>query len=237
MSRVVCHICGGGRSGERSCILSDNGAGVVFYHCFRASCPKPSGIYSGVYSATSEKRVLKKPHLTTVPSDKLAWMVGKFSLNSHDIGALRLLWTGDRYWFPVFDPVGEVVGGVARSYTKTPKSLMYIQDYSLGCWYGDPNTDRVWLVEDQLSAAKLSRGARVCALMGVHVSESLRNHLRATYSRVSVCLDADAISKSVGVAATLELFGLQVDVVPIDKDIKNQTDAQIEELLACSYNQ
>lgn len=233
--KVVCHVCGGGRTGERSCDLFEVDGGVVMYKCYRASCPRPSGIYSGTVVEVAKRKQMQLPSIHTLPHAKRRWLANKYHLSDKDLARLRPMYTAtDRYWYPIFDEDGEQVGGVARSYTSKPKSLTYAEDHC-GSWYGKPSSC-VWLVEDQVSACKLAEYTQCVALLGAAVPVSLYAKLPKC---VKIALDADALDRAVVMSQRLQSRGHEVQVVHLSRDIKDMYHDQIEILVggACGKDE
>lgn len=226
MAHVVCPACGGGRSGEKSCVLRETN-GVVFYHCFRASCTTPNGVYSGSFVGRSSGLPVRPwPDLSAVPEDRLSWLRDKFFLSPSDLSRLRPMWTGSRYWYPIWDVNSNQRGGVARSYTESPKSLTYVDTAGCGAWYRG-SSDQVWIVEDQVSACKMAEYHTTVALLGVHLYEECRSVLLSLNKRIVVALDGDAFSVGIKMADKLRAFGAKsVSVKYLEKDIKNTKDVE-----------
>lgn len=228
--RVVCHVCGGGRTGERSCDLFEVDGGVVMYRCYRASCPRPSGIYSGTVLDIAERKRVQLPSIRSLTVPQRRWLACKFRLTDKDLARLRPMYTDTRrYWYPVFDDDGEQIGGVARSYTSKPKSLTYTDGNDhVGSWYG-PASSCLWIVEDQVSACKLSEYTQVVALLGCRIPTGLVPKLRGR--SIKLALDADALGKAVEISQRLQSAGLVVEVVALSTDIKDMHHDEIDRLV------
>ena len=239
-TRVLCPNCNGGRTQEKSCVVYDQN-GIQFYRCFRASCDRPFGRWDGqaiAHSDTRQQRPL--PAVMPLPCERKRWLASKFALTDPDLSKLRPLWTGERFWFPVRDWSGNEVGGVARSYWDTPKSLTFTgpgYEWGTGSWYPcyTRKTSELWLVEDQLSAVKMSRHHAAVALLGVGIGSPLFKHLtdtRGSY-KIVLALDGDALDKATALANKLVRHGLDVDLVFLSRDIKNLNDRDEVEKVAC----
>lgn len=230
-TRIVCPACDGGRTKERSCLISERD-GVTFYHCFRASCPHPSGVYSGTYVPSNNVSKLAPPLLSQLPSARRKWLASKFDLTDEDLSRLRPLWVAsdERYWFPTYDQHGVQTGGVARSYTgKHPKSLTYTDEWSTGCWYVKPNSSNVWLVEDQMSACKMARHATSVALLGTSLGGACRGVLATLNKPIVVALDADAWHLSVALSLKLQDLGMDAKPLAINQDIKDMYSHEVQD--------
>lgn len=224
-TRTVCPVCGGGRSKEKSCLIYDR-SGVRFYKCFRASCPKPYGMWDGVLTSKPTAR-LDWPGLSPLPPERMRWLASKFLLSNSDLNRLRALWTGDRYWYPIRDYNLVERGGIARSYWKTPKALTYTENWGTGAWYPQAS-DSIWVVEDQVSACKMAEYHTTCALLGVSLAAPCRQALAASGKRIVVALDGDALSQSTKISEQLQRAGCETQVVFLDRDIKNLDQWEVQ---------
>jgi hypothetical protein len=219
-SRVLCPACNGGRTSERSCVVYDR-LGVTFYHCYRASCPTPNGVYNGVSSQPDAPKVMQLPNREPLSDARRKWLCSKFALEDGDVARLRPLWTGERYWFPIYNQHGIENGGTARSYTKLPKTLTYGDGWALGSWYLAPDYGEIWLVEDQISAAKVARFRTCVALIGVSVHRALMDVLVHLQRPCVLALDGDALEKAVSTSYRMQSLGIETRVVYLEQDVKH----------------
>lgn len=226
----VCPFCSGGRTQEISFAVTNTGSEIL-YICHRASCGK-KGRYpvDGVCTEVISKPRFK-PQIRTPSKKDLEELVGKYGLTSEELSRLRpSLCTNAkerRWYYPIWGPHGSNHGGVARSLEGVrPKVLSCKdEDYHLGSWYLHPSgVECVALVEDQVSAARLSGQITTVALMGTHLCHELLMFLAKHVKHLYIVLDSDAHSKAVSLATRIAPYFHSVTVVPIDKDIKNNPE-------------
>jgi len=107
--------------------------------------------------------------------------------------------------------------------------LTYLDDpsYHLGSWYLHAyGVERIAIVEDQVSAARLSRYITTVALMGTHLQHDLLMFLaRHRVKHLYIALDSDAFDKAVKLSQHISPYFHKVTVVPLNVDIKNDTEA------------
>lgn len=158
-------------------------------------------------------------------------LIAKYHLSDRQInfGGLRWSITEDRLVLPIRGVNGKTVGFVARSENPEvkPKALTYLHTTETACgafYMMHPLSKKIWLVEDQLSALRLTEYTNSLALLGTNLSKSLLAELKACkIESVTVCLDADAKEKAYAISKNISgLFGhIAVRFPP--KDIKNMT--------------
>lgn len=86
------------------------------------------------------------------------------------------------------------------------------------------------LVEDQLSALRLAPHVHAVALLGTNVSDAKVAEYKDKYKRIILSLDNDATYEAIKL--TLRLRGaLPINVMGLEKDIKNMSDDEFESYL------
>lgn len=235
--RDVCPFCGGGRTRERSFVTCNDGAQVK-YICHRASCGK-SGVWdaNGLQVVSSAEKYRAPWPETRTPSKKeLQPLRDKYTLSDSDMSRLRPLACKDQYghprwWYPIFGPHGSTHGGVARTLESIrPKTLTYVEDdYKLGSWYTKDGAETVVLVEDQVSAAKLSKYVTTVALLGCHLNDTLMLFLAKHTKHLKIALDFDALDKAVRMADKVGPYFHTTQVLSLSKDFKNMTEEELNE--------
>lgn len=234
-SSTVCPFCNGGRTHEISFNVTNTGTEIL-YICHRASCGK-SGRYfvDGDVPEDLFPKPRWKPQVRTPSKVELQQLINKYHLTPDELSRLRPQMCVDtkqkRWWYPVFGPHGSTHGGVARSLEPgvRPKVLTYLDDtsYHLGSWYlHTSGVERIALVEDQVSAARLSGYVTTVALMGTHLHHDLLMFLaRHRVQHLFIVLDSDAFDKAVKMSQGISPYFPKTTVVPLDVDIKNDTRA------------
>ena len=237
--RTVCPFCGGGRTRESSFVATNTGTQIK-YICHRGSCGK-AGVWdssSGLSTATPVSKAPKPwPSVHPATSAELASLAAKYNMDAQDMQRLRPMRcaysTGPtRWWYPVFGPHGSEHGGIGRSFTTTPKSLTHIEEgYKLGSWYHKDGADTVVLVEDQVSAARMSKHITSVALLGCHLNDTLLQFLAKHTKHLKIALDYDALDKAVKMAAAVAPYFQSVSVWQLPCDIKNMDKDTLDDYI------
>lgn len=250
---LVCPICNGGTSHERSFVISREGSALK-YRCFRASCPTGGQIGGprSNYAHTAQRRKTKAPKpyrkpTTALPEYVSRWLHDRFHV-SPDVPVIEgWLWNEEdcRIVMPIRMPNGEVIGHNARYWPelddpeiereKLPKSITYWNDPDNRFKHSVPRylqTKRspLVLVEDMVSSLRLTHthGVSSCALLGVHIEAhnlySLYDQLHP--SSVVVTLDADATTTAIKLVRRLRgALPVPVRIVPLTgSDLKDMTE-------------
>ena len=237
--RIVCPLCGGGNSNERTCTITRNDGRTISWFCHRASCDLrgstgsaveelPGVVYTTKYHEFRGSKVYYDAHLED--------LMIQFGI---DKSIAQRLYGGTatrdgRYMLECYDYEGRTWGYVGRSYTGLrPKTIMYQHRESskLG-WFRADRERRVVLVEDLLSAAKLaSLGVNAAALLGTHLTKEMLDDLVIHCDELYIWLDPDAISKAAKLRRELSLVFPVCKVLVSDADPKDLSPKQIGEIL------
>lgn len=99
-------------------------------------------------------------------------------------------------------------------------------------WYTKAASDRLIIVEDQLSAIRAADHMSAVALLGTNLTEERLYEMReAGFKTALLALDKDAFTLAVRYVTKLRgIIGLQL--LPIQKDIKNQSEEELNELFS-----
>ena len=244
----VCPQCGGGQNQDKSFSLSRTNTGVL-YICHRASCGIKGFINMSLSPLLLEHdkppeikpKANKSNYMSFAPLNAMqrGQLIAKYHLSDRQInfGGLRWSTTEDRLILPIRGVNGRTVGFVARSENPEvkPKALTYLHTTETACgafYITQPLSRRIWLVEDQLSALRLTEYTNSLALLGTNLSKSLLAELKACkIESVTVCLDADAKEKAFSISKNISgLFGhIAVRFPP--KDIKNMTFFELRDFM------
>jgi hypothetical protein len=196
---------------NKSCSISRNKKGLL-YKCHRASC----GLSGFTGSITFDKSIDKKqfkpkeyPYPTVALSNtQIKWFSNKYGLFKSEILKNKFRFNPERksIVMPIFNYLNYDVGVVDRDFFngRKPKAISY--------WFNDVTKvhfPRGWdyqqssgkaipvvIVEDILSAIKVSRYLPCIALLGSHLSDDVVHHLHKFFSKVLISLDDDAINNS-----------------------------------------
>lgn len=257
-SGLLCHVCNGGRTGEKTLSVSRNNLGYV-WKCHRATCAKsgisvsPQGGGSSEHfgNTTSGRDQKFYGAILPLPEPALYYIKKTWGLTSWHVqmGALKFLpdypkgtssAIGGRMWVPVRGYDGTSYGGVARSLDCADwigKTIGYYdRDMSYNLSYGPTGRDRaggpVVLVEDQISALRASQYVLGVSLLGTSLTHSkLTKILSDTKTQVlNLCLDRDAVGLAVGYS---KKFSSLCDIVvhPMTKDLKDLGEGELQEYL------
>lgn len=138
-----------------------------------------------------------------------------------------------RYMLECYDYEGRTWGYVGRSYAGLkPKTIMYQHRESskLG-WFRADRERKVVLVEDLVSAAKVSEHCNAAALLGTHLTKEMLDDLVIHCHEVYIWLDPDATNKASKLARELSLVFPVCKVLVSDADPKDLPHKQIGEIL------
>lgn len=260
--RAVCPYCQGGSSNERSLSITRSKKKVGKYMCFRASCELGSGTVmlltdesgNAIYHGKSKKvtTTAKQYLLKTLPLwNSLARMLKKkYGLTDELLiyGNVRAMSDG-RVAYTIFTPKRRRRGYVVRKYKdhyrgmvdygSVPKAINHFLDKgNVGLsWYykerhKNKQTDTLVLVEDIVSALKVSQWIDCCALLGTTLEPKRQKEVKEQrYKNVVLALDADANHRSVAIRKQTQNHLPNLKVKFLDKDFKDMTEEEIKETL------
>lgn len=234
--REVCPQCGGGSTRELSLSITLDDSGYMLWHCFRASCGFSGkrltwGVVHG-HGATPKKRPKDfTGALETLPLEQARWLEDKFGLKAPQ----NWRWAPEysRLYIPILGPTGKHRGAMLRSTINAlgPKSLTFKEatEEPWFHWYSVEDNSRVVLVEDMFSAQKLQQSGIPCAcLLGTHLGLDKVREILTQTDQVSLALDKDAYSKSIGYAVQYKHL-LDFRVWKLERDLKYEPEERIIE--------
>ena len=97
---------------------------------------------------------------------------------------------------------------------------------------GDGARRGVWVVEDQFSAMRLwQHGLSAVALLGTHINHERAVEISSVSNDVFLALDKDATAKAIEYATKFR-YAFNAKVVALTRDIKDQTEEELKELIA-----
>jgi hypothetical protein len=226
--------------------------GGTFAKCLRASC-ETFGSVGSTYRRDAPKKIVgaRRTFLTYrrepgfVPLHRIGntyrnffhdgYRIPKAQVNTLVAGKLD-----DRWVFPVLDRLHRTVGYVARGYNHEHKALLrpYFKKGPLMAWYGHKHLRGnlpLVVVEDQVSAARLSEYLPAVALLGTTASDQDIEQLEAAQSEdgnIIVMLDQDATDAAFRLARRIRR-GLCWPLVRTDvKDMDPREFSKLIELLS-----
>lgn len=244
MSEFVCHEpcpkCG---SKDNLARYSDGGT-----HCFGCGYHPKVTKSPYIYELTNSRKQRSPTGLgileDELSSDAVKWAssygVWVEELMHHRCGGSpKEPW---RLYFRWFDSSGSCILGQARDLTKNPKRK-YIT-------YGTPNevlpiyyhrgesrrTDRLVIVEDALSAIKISRISDSMPCLGSDLPPIKLKRLAGLYRAFTVWLDSNMYDKAQRMARRLQLLGCEAHAVWTELDPKCYSTEEILRALTSSNN-
>jgi len=201
--RVECPECHGGQDRERSLSLSVQEREVLYF-CFRASCN-----FRGRYRT--------KPNIVQVVTNK-----PKVAKDADLPGYHR---------YPINDNNNNTQGWEYRAIDRdktTPKSKLEIGEW-VGLHFPRRITENyAMIVEDRKSAEMFSPFYPTIALLGTNFNSQKAEYILSQgIHHLTIALDEDASAKAVKLAKQWHLIDR---VLLLDKDIKDQSEAELEQL-------
>lgn len=179
----------------------------IFAKCYRASCGKFVVIDNFRASKLSKKKEFT-PKFCKEPMVKLPERVSKFLYNHYELSDAQTLVNGFRYlpeterlYMPLRNKLGFIWGGVAKKLPGSPykgtKVVIYkeVDAPRLHYTFGGISTPLV-VVEDVLSAVKLTSLCNSIALLGTDIDDLGASQLVREASTIYLFLDYDAIDKA-----------------------------------------
>lgn len=250
----LCPFCGGGETHERAFAVTRTSEAEVVYKCHRASCGRAGRLavwgfrlrqidFGEVPNSTPEESKSFTPRLYTGDTRELGeeWaseLLDLYGIRSDE--ATRLGWRTEigsgNLVCGVYSQLGVVRGvEVRRSkiqipHVAGPKTISYrfLDEPWLG-WYRAISTGPTILVEDTISALKVSRHFQTVCLHGSHISlEQLLEILGVVgNSEIILALDKDATSKALKFVVEWRFLAPNFRCVPLKQDLKYEADAEI----------
>lgn len=244
--RFQCPKC---RDREHTLSMTRENRSLVLYQCFRMKCGIKGVLRMNAASqeygnrntspqehgdTTTAQRKKQGPSATVRMTDEDRQCLPVQTLS------VEPKWDERRQlvMYPVLSYYGQQLGYVRRYYKelnswwKGPKAQNVIEDTSQP-WAHFPAhqtiTDTITVVEDLPSAEAVAPYAPVCALLGTNITnEVLGLFLKLGIRNLNVCLDNDALAKSVQIKRKLALTFSEVNVIFVDKDPKDMTEEELQ---------
>jgi len=168
-----------------------------------------------------------------IPNQALQWLT-KYGLDKNALTKYNIMWSESRQFllFPYFIE-GQLVAWQGRYFGNDPK---------IGKWHtkgkveqihytlGLPSTSIV-LVEDIISAIKVSRVCLSSPLFGSVISNHKFTLLKKYYDTIYIWLDPDKTKQAINFGYKGGLFGLDCRVIVSGKDPKEYSTEEIEKYI------
>ena len=178
---------------------------------------KPKYYVDGVIALTNEQK---------------EFLEDRYSMSRAEIDSTKVRYNPMRgtYVYPIRSSTGERVGVVDRSYTgqRKPKSLTYREiDRPLlhfPLQYSAVRKGPTYLVEDQMSATKVSRYANCVALLGCNLTDAGATVLQRVTNKIIFALDGDATKAALRLRNEYAGMFKHVAVIQLKRDPKDCDD-------------
>lgn len=238
----LCPFCDGGEAHEKSFSVTKKSDGTIVYFCHRAKCNRagamfPDGTHPiNVHTKTKYHKTFDEP-TEALTKSQIKFFEAKYSLTEKEVLNAGFLWAPERHavWQPIRAPDGHYRGCVLRRYKDKAVWTYKAHEESrepLLAWYKGPkgfDDNSVVLVEDILSALKLSRYWNACAINSTHLSPEAVLELIQWSGKQYIALDKDAILTAIKQARRWRGL-LHMEVIECNRDPKYWTDEQLQRL-------
>lgn len=262
----LCPDCEGGSSKERSLSIEVGQNGIIKFHCHRAACGFSGNAYLSPAAAklgvkAPEQRERGQNPLTDAISPlserEIAFFLSRYGIPGSTLEG-RLYRTESRYALPILRTSGTRRGFITRRpYEGSPadtaanrndpqygvKALTYLEaDEPCLSWYGASRPECLVLVEDQLSALRLtsfwehlegeSYPLTAVAILGSGVNAEKIREIQQVASGCDVwlALDADATGQAFAMCRKWGSAFKRCNVCVLSKDLKDSTDEELAAL-------
>lgn len=248
--KITCPSCEGGVTREKSFSLRKDPARILF-NCWRASCGFKGIIdYNGAFIEDGREEMSRalKPARIFMGALSPFGVAGinlfdsKFSMTVQDLteGGVQFAREEDRYAFPVLSPHHGKRGLTLRDFNTRPTTYpkwdafpSYANHTWLG-WYIRTvlMEGSVVVVEDPISALKVSRHFKACFLNGTNLDfeKLLEIDKVASGKGIILALDKDATSKAIELLRSYQFFiGSTATCIHLEKDAKYMSSEEIKE--------
>ena len=183
-------------------------------------------------SVTKSGVMLPEDAWGMIPKVALEWL-GKYHLTKEDIAKLNPLYSQskDLLIFPFYDMDREIIAWQGRYFGANknyPKYVTYGTKDMLSMFPGPEQTKTVSVVEDVISAIKVSKVTDTLALLGSYLSLKTANRLTRTYDHLVLWLDADKYKEAVATSSRLSPLFKSVKVIYTELDPKEYNAEEIK---------
>jgi hypothetical protein len=246
LPKSVCPVCNGGTSREKSFSVTVDPSGILF-NCHRSSCEGGRGIIAtgtsvvGADRIKPELRIFKHPTEGLTDYD-LSQFSRRYGITSQELIDNNVVQCPSRgsIVYPIYNFMGYEIGKQERWYSWSKRrpferKALYYREMDYPTLYvprTSPLTDRLYVVEDTLSAIKISRLYTACALLGTSLNnELLLLFKEAKIKELVLLLDPDAFTKSIRIKREYSLYFDEIRIVQLPDDPKDMNFDDLQEML------
>lgn len=169
-----------------------------------------------------------------LPLKVQAWLAS-YDLSYKDINDHNIMWSENKkqLLFPIYDVDGRMIAFQARNWQNGPKwvtrgnksDILHILPTD------QESFPVICIVEDIISAIKLSKYVPVIPIFGTGVSDTMLARITRLTDKLLVWFDPDALDKATMVAKRAQEYGLKAKVLHTPQDPKECSDTTIEKKL------
>jgi hypothetical protein len=217
-----CRKLGNDRSGNNLAHYSDGHT-----YCFACGFKTKGDVIERIKSQVKETNTETYTKSNIIPNNALVWLK-KYGLTDAEIYD-NFFWDDNGYL--VFDGKTYQCGRNFNSYGAKYKTKGVIKGNEVIFVPVNNSSDTIVIVEDHVSAIKVSRVCASVALSTATISLGLLARLSNQFKHAVIWLDPDKQKESVREAEKAKSFFDSVKVVWSDKDPKEHTVNEIKELL------
>ena len=245
---TYCPLCKGGTNKDKSFSITRTKEGIL-YICFRNKCN-----FKGFISDLNIKNdpiIVKEfepryfeEELEVIPSELMYELYIKYWMPPKDIRKQQWKYCRKEngLYIPLFDLNGINYGAQLKSLVKKP--ILRVSKVYTYRWLDRPMVhypltelmeEPLVLVEDAISAAKLSRFVHSAALLGTNLSAEQARSIRLRSPSILLALDADTWyghePKSLTIKRKWDCFFDYIDIAHIQRDVKDMNDEEFMEFV------
>lgn len=238
---VLCPVCNGGRSQEKSLSITVDLDSSVLYNCYRASCGVKGFIRgtknNGFIKSTKKIKPPKQPRKVitqNLTEKQLESIYEKYKIKNPEDWYYTPSY-GGRIAMSVRSPKYTHRGWCLRDlggYQK-PKVLTFIDPGEEGMsWYRNHTDGPTLVVEDIPSALRAAKYVNVVALLGTGIGQDRAIEIeKYATGPIYMALDQDATALSFKWAVKYGLLWGDARVLPLKQDIKDMEEDDLCQLM------
>lgn len=215
----------------------------ISYYCFSVKCGEKGTLpvqgspnYNAPQGAKSVSHTYYPPEGESLSLEDYRLFYDKFELTQDILQKNYVRAYNGNYLFPLYNLQGQETGYLVRSYRGTGPKV--ISKWKAVQEVVRPKTcpighSQIILVEDYISALKLSPMAEVVSLMGCNLSPKCLVALSHKYSQLVLALDPDEAGRisAAKIAGQARVLFSKITYLPLRKDVKDTPYAELTALV------